>query len=303
MNNEDLWAGLGATISTVISGLSWFFEIGVLQALFPFIAGAFVTFFVQSKLQDRSEKRKLIVKAIEELHIPLFLEVESIKEELIQDLESGGIGSWHTLVKKPQMFTIEYELRKRLLNLFERSKDITDSLGTVKSLVTAIIYKNVEEQLFPALKEKGLVKLEMGMHARAENLNIDHWRDGIGFGLQLKNPHMTFEAPIAVCAILNRDPIDYLEKERKKFEIDQIILFIKVSYRLGARIKEQNFNIPMKEQAELFRTFWRKIIKEVHENGDIIAFNNTRSELAPISKDISSRLKKHIEKYVVTERI
>ncbi|MCK4933929.1 hypothetical protein KAS06_04590, partial [Candidatus Bathyarchaeota archaeon] len=90
---------------------------------------------------------------------------------------------------------------------------------------------------------------------------------------------------------------------RKKFEIDQIILFIKVSYRLGARIKEQNFNIPMKEQAELFRTFWRKIIKEVHENGDIIAFNNTRSELAPISKDISSRLKKHIEKYVVTERI
>lgn len=90
MNNEDLLTGFGAVISTFLSGLSWFFEIGILQALFPFITGALVTFFVQSKLQDRSEKRKLRVKAIEELHIPLFLEIERIREELLRDLESGG---------------------------------------------------------------------------------------------------------------------------------------------------------------------------------------------------------------------
>lgn len=197
------------------------------------------------------------------------------------------------------MFTVEYELRKQLLDLFEKSKNITDGLGTVKSLATAIIYRNVEEQLFPTLREKRLVEFEK----KADEPRIDHWHEGIGFGLQLKNPHTTFEAPIAVCAILNRDPIDYLEKERKRFEMDQIILFMKVRYRIGGTLKEQNFSIPIKEHATLFRNFWHKVIEEIHENADIKEFNNARSELMPISEDISARLRKHIEKYIITEKI
>ena len=78
---------------------------------------------------------------------------------------------------------------------------------------------------------------------------------------------------------------------------------MKIRYHLGGNSKEQNFSIAMKEHAALFRAFWGKIVEELHENEDIKAFNNARYELVPISEDISARLRKHIERYVITEKI
>lgn len=299
MNSEDLWTGLGAAVSTILSGLSWFYGIGILQALFPFIAGALVTYFVQSRLQDRSEKRKLRVKAIEELHIPLFLEIESVKEDLLLDLKPFGFGRWNQIAEKPQLFTLEYRFREQLLSFFEKAKKITSHLESIRRITAGIIYENVETILFPVLQENGMIE----MHAKAETLEIDKWKEGTGFGLQLQSLHLMPEAPIPACAILNLDPIDYLEKEWRKFEMDQIILFLKVRYHIGGSWKEQNFSIPMKEHAALFRDFWKKVMEAVHENADIKAFNKARLELMPISDDISTRLTKHIEKYITIENI
>ena len=299
MKNEDIWAGLGAILSTILSGISWIWQIGLLQTLFTFLTGALVTFFVESKLQARTEKRRLRVKAIEELHIPLFLEIEKIRKNLLLDLEPTGIGAWHKLVEKPQMFTLNYEFREQLLDFFKKSQKIAADLESIKRIAAEIIYKNVEKQLFPVLKNEGLIEI----NEKIGNPRIDKWKEGTGFGLQLRGPHFIYEAPVTVCAILNQDPIEFLEENRRTFEVDQLILFIKIHYMIGGSLKEQNFDIPIMENATIFRDFWKKTIQCVQENTDVKKFNNMRLDMIPISERILSRLQKHIEKYIITEKI
>jgi hypothetical protein len=101
MKDDDLLASVGTTLSAIAATISAIYSIPLVSSLFTFLVGAFVTFLVQSRLQDRAEKRKLRVKAIEELHIPLYLKLEEIKEKLLLNLETVNIGSWNPLFDKP----------------------------------------------------------------------------------------------------------------------------------------------------------------------------------------------------------
>ena len=299
MNTEDFLESIGVLVSAIFSGLAWLFQIGILQALFTFLTGALVTFLVQSKLQDRSERRKLRVGAIEELHIPLFFEIENIREKFLQNLNTSAMGSWHTLIKKPQMFTLEFKFREQLLDFFGKSQKVSDDLEFIKRIVTDIIYKLVEKELLPLLRKEDLVKIEK----EAKNVAIDKsYGQGTGLLLQLRGLHIYKEESPTYCAILKRHPVEYLESMRA-FENEQLVLSIKVSCFISGTFHSEDFTIPMVQITSVFNDFWNKATEKIHENSDVRRFNDARMELIPVSNNISKRLRKHIEKYVITEKI
>src|SRR5208283_4775507 len=165
----------------------------------------------------------------------------------------------------------------------------------VRSIVTEIVHINFEKKLFPTLKEKNLVQLPDG----ATDLQVDR---GIGFSIQLESPYGTTDAPIILCAILNRDPIAYMETQHKVLEMDKLNLLVKVMYchPIDRSLREQSFKIDLSKNSNLFRDFWNQTTDEISKNTDIIKFNSLRMELISVSDNLLSQLRKHIERYVET---
>ena len=222
MADEDFWSGLGAIVSTILAGLSWILSIEPLQTLFIFLTGALVTYFVQSRLQDRAEKRRLRIKYLEDFHIPLFLVIENIRKNFLLNLNPTGIGEWHTLIKRPEIFTLELEFRQQISDFLEKTQKLSEKLNAVQRVVAGIIYERVK-QFLDSLKRNGVITIGKG-------LSITTHGEGTGLSLQLRNPYQTSEAPIAKCAILQRNPIQYLEEKHKTFEMDKLFLYIAGSY-------------------------------------------------------------------------
>ena len=258
-----------------------------------------MTFFVQSKLQDRSERRRLRVKAIEELHIPLYLRFEEIKEKLLSDLEPINVGSWNPLLDKPQMFTLTHERREQIINFFKESDKLEEKFRGIRGIATSIIFENSKSRLLPALIESGLIQLP----EKAELMEVENEGEGIGFLVSLDRSYWATRAPILLCGILNRDPVDYLEKRYLCFDVDKLVLSMRISYLLDGGRSAKYFEIDLNKNAEFFRNFWKQLTDDLSKNADISKFNAMREELIPVCDDILNRLRKHIETYIKTEKI
>jgi len=299
MNGDDFWASVGTALSAIGATISWLYSYPIVSSLFTFIVGAFVTFLVQSKLQDRSEKRRLRVKAIEELYIPLYLRFEEIKEKLLLDLEPVNVGSWNPLLDKPQMFTVKHDSREQIVNFFKNSDKLEEKFRGIEGIAVGIIFENARNRLFPALIESGLIKLP----EKADQVAVETDGDRLGFSLYLERKHWSTSAPILPCGILNRDPIDYLEKKYLCFEADKLMLSMRISYLWRGGRKAETFRINLTENAELLKNFWKQLTDDINNNPDIRKFNSMRQELIPICDGILNRLRKHIETYIKTEKI
>ena len=58
MQKADVGSLIGVVSTTVLSALSFIYNLGVFQFLFPYLVGAFTTYFVQHRLQMGTEKRE-----------------------------------------------------------------------------------------------------------------------------------------------------------------------------------------------------------------------------------------------------
>ena len=229
MNNDDVLASIGTTLSAIAATISAIYSIPIVSSLFTFIVGAFVTFLVQSRLQDRAEKRKLRVKAIEELHIPLYLKLEKIKEELLLNLEMVNIGTWDPLFDKPQMFTLKTEFKKDLIDFFKQANKLEEQFQGIKGIAIEVINNNFEKQLVPMFKEQNIID------KMTKLIEIEKGNEGIIFCIRLARLYWAFDAPILSLAILNKDPITYLENSHKSFETDKLILVFRIRYMFSDR--------------------------------------------------------------------
>lgn len=59
MAKDDILGTLGAIVSWIATTASFLWNIGALQIVFSFLAGAFTTYVVQRRLQLESEKRRI----------------------------------------------------------------------------------------------------------------------------------------------------------------------------------------------------------------------------------------------------
>jgi len=74
LEDNDIYGVLGTLISAIATCITWFWKIQPLNYLFTFILGSFVTYSIQSRLQDRSEKKRKEREIIEKIYGPINVE-------------------------------------------------------------------------------------------------------------------------------------------------------------------------------------------------------------------------------------
>lgn len=92
-DHSDLWAGIGAVVSSALSVLAWFHSIG-LTALFTFVAGSLFTLWRVERLEKKRRKRDFDLKRTEYIYGPLHKELTAIGESLEQQkaFSSSDVG-------------------------------------------------------------------------------------------------------------------------------------------------------------------------------------------------------------------
>ena len=116
---------------------------------------------------------------------------------------------------------------------------------------------------------------------------------------------MGFIAPLINCALLKRNPFQFLEEKYHMFSVEQIYFSIRISYLKSPTPgrTEITAKLSSAQLSPYFTHFWDDIVTEIHANEDIQTFNTMLTELHPIAKEISQRVKKHIDQYVTTEKM
>jgi hypothetical protein len=172
---------------------------------------------------------------------------------------------------------------------------LDEKLNGVKGIARDMLFSNFCDRLFPVLREKGLIETMYSSE------HLDRWTDGIGFSLSLKRPYWEIDAPIISCAILDKDPLRYLEKYMS-FQMDEMYLCFQISIFITAE-RDQTYRIKIADKnVKLFTDFWKVAIDELKSNMDIKTFAGTAFDLIPICDDLMSQLKTYIEKYIEKER-
>src|SRR3972149_8380569 len=115
-----------AAVSSILAILSYIWNLGVLQSIFGFMAGAFITYVVQHRLQIESEKRKKerehAILMRDKVYGLIFMEVSKILENVKLGKTVLTIDNWQnltTIMSHYLYFTVESDLKTRLSTLLE----------------------------------------------------------------------------------------------------------------------------------------------------------------------------------------
>jgi len=80
-DHSDVWTGIGAILSSILSAYAWLNSIGLVP-LFTFIAGACFTLWTQERLEKKRRKREFDKKMTQHIYGPLHQKLTAILEEL-----------------------------------------------------------------------------------------------------------------------------------------------------------------------------------------------------------------------------
>lgn len=163
MQNEDVFAGIGSICSGILAFFSWLWSIPILQFAFTFILGTLVTYFIQSKLQDRIEKRKITRKNIEKIYGPLYVQLQEYRKSVVEELavprfEIGRFGYtsepyWAKVKTFPEFFSIPVRLREQMDEVVENGSSIVSRLDEVKRIADSCLIDAAESVLKAKLEE------------------------------------------------------------------------------------------------------------------------------------------------------
>jgi hypothetical protein len=112
---SDIWAGVGAILSSLVSTYAWLYAIGLVP-LFTFIAGACFTLWTQERLEMKRRKREFDKKMTEHVYGPMYKELTSIRASLRGFQQSSG-GLLHTIFQDYRFNLVKEDLSRRIKEL------------------------------------------------------------------------------------------------------------------------------------------------------------------------------------------
>lgn len=80
-DHSDIWTGMGAILSSILSAYAWLNSIGLVP-LFTFIAGAFFTLLTQERLEKKRRKRGFDKKMTQHIYGPIHRKLTTVLEEI-----------------------------------------------------------------------------------------------------------------------------------------------------------------------------------------------------------------------------
>ncbi len=125
---EDILTGIGAGISTIFTALSWLWNAGPLQILFSVLTGAFITYFVQTKLERKKIKRETFLEMRDTVYGPLFKAMNQICGALAssriyrQEEIQSQMRDINTVMNHHLYFIVDNQLRYEIESFYNRIK-------------------------------------------------------------------------------------------------------------------------------------------------------------------------------------
>ena len=304
MDLEDLYTSVGALISAISAALSWIWNIAPLQFIFTFILGSCVTYFIQSKLQDRSEKRKIRREIIEKIYGPLYIELQDIQQGLIKELEQiytskydfvggGESSNWSKVQKYPEFFSIPFSIREDLQSTIESAEWFNNSMASIKKIIDSVLYKKANKIFKSCYEDIGEKLSEKMISLRYLNISYEPKLGGIE-NFQLSD-----------FVILDKNPVEdlifrYPDYDQNRSKLHLYVETVKNEYN---KQKHKNIYVPLPDiEHELL-----KLLKETKEelscNHEVSKFLEKRIKLKEKCDKLIDIIEKHIEKYYPIDKI
>lgn len=115
---SDIWAGVGAILSSLVSAYAWLYAIGLVP-LFTFIAGACFTLWTQERLEKKRRKRESDKKMTEHVYGPMYKELISIRASL-RGFQSDHGGLLPAIFEDYRFNLVKEDLSRRIKDLYHR---------------------------------------------------------------------------------------------------------------------------------------------------------------------------------------
>jgi len=149
---ENLSWVVGSIATAIAMIIGWLISSGVVVNLLFLLLGASVTYFVQTKTQERAWKREYSVKIAEEVYGELFKDIKQV----INNLERKyyrylSFEQWREIQEDHRYFMVDEKFRTRIDKLSERIEKYNNSCN---NLDNKILPKTLEQSAIEIFNEE-----------------------------------------------------------------------------------------------------------------------------------------------------
>ena len=277
MEDNDIYSVIGTALTAIAALATWFWNIEPLNYIFTFILGSLVTYFIQSRLQDRAGKKKIIREIIEKIYGPLYVEFQNIDDKLVNGFEmiyhsdsdfggEGKCGVWEEIKTYPEFFSIPKKLRDEIDQIITIAERINNSIDEIQRIIYPIIIQISNSIMAPN-------------YQNIQGLNIEY---------KSKRGNILFTSNILNYIILDKDPIEDMKMRFKDFKIDSCF----VAIRMGANY----IPVPFSEEKEEIYKIIEATTHKINQEKEVSTFIKDRASLSEIIKKVLPRIEEHIDK-------
>jgi len=143
---ENLGWLLGSIATTLALIFGWIYQSGVLNTLVGVAIGAGITYYVQTKTQNRAWKREYAVKIAEQVYGALFKGVKTIMQSLAEKSYIYWIGfdSWREFQQDHRYFMVDEDFRARLDSFNEKLERYSRMSIKLASTIRRIVIEEIK---------------------------------------------------------------------------------------------------------------------------------------------------------------
>jgi hypothetical protein len=146
----DIQENIGLVLGSVLAGLGmilgWIFQSGVLNTLVGVAIGAGITYYVQTKTQNRAWKREYATKIAEEVYGNLFKQLKNIIKSLEEKYCIYWISfdKWTEFQEDHRYFMVDEKFRSRLDDFKNKLEEYSKAAVKMGNEIRKIILEETE---------------------------------------------------------------------------------------------------------------------------------------------------------------
>jgi len=211
---ENLGWLVGSIATAIAMAVGWLISSGVVVNLLFLLVGFGITFFVQTRTQNRTWKREDAITMRDQVYGPIFREMS----EILEGMESVQYPVWEITSKLKEMRTryYFYNMRPDLKDRFYALTERLEKYQTIYLATLTLVLRQIKEAV------ENSHKIDISVSQGNVRLGLEIVKDAIGVG------GITLEQ-----TILQRiHPSDFIKSKKEEWGED---LFIEVT--IGGQLK------------------------------------------------------------------
>ena len=266
----DFQENIGLLVGSVVAALSmilgWIFQSGVLNTLVGVAIGAGITYYVQTKTQNRAWKREYGVKIAEEVYGDLFKQLKNI----IKSLEERyyiywmSFDKWTEFQEDHRYFMVDEKFRSRLDGFKNKLEEYSKAAGKMGNEIRSIILEETEDVF----------------GVKANQIPIPQVNYAKGYQRHSTNPDLVN------CLISETHPSDMATKGESDITDLDFILTI-------TSIESKTSHIPC---AQDFDSFWKTCLERMKENNTYKFVTVENAKILEDARKLKAEIVERIEK-------